>query len=318
MGVKKKKKQKRIRKVCTYITESPSLTLIPFGKISLTKRVFLSFLGNIEILSFLFHRQSFRGPVFATYTIHSSLLSTSSTYPSLFFTTVFPRYSLCFHGASSSVRQKKSSQSHLLSHAFHDLPNISRLFRPHQPYTHSCFFPGGNGQLPSQAFGRRLWAQGIINPTLWARIAFHPPSFFSWRRNFNLGIRHTRFPFIAFLSSPSFHHLLPKGDCHLTFSPFQRGASQPPSAFRLSVAFFFLQNKRSVPTFLQHYPRFCRRLHLENNRSLLTWETSTLFSILCSRSHQFERNVIHFPLRSSIASNLESCVVGIELGIILI
>lgn len=178
---KKKKKKKR------YLTESPSLILMPFGKISLTKRVFLSYVGNIEILSFLFHflcrilpsaahRQSFRGPARLS-DLHYALVPSVDFFyiPLPFFHHGFPliqclrghrRYSLCFHVGSSSVRQKKGSQSHLLSQAFQDLSNVSRLFRPHQPYTLSCFSPGGNGQLPSHALGRRRWAQGIFNPTL--------------------------------------------------------------------------------------------------------------------------------------------------------
>lgn len=119
-------------------TESPSLTLIPLAK-SRLRNVFLPFLGNIEILSFC--------------RLLLQLLP--------FIHHVFPlirrlqghwRYSFCFHGISSSVRPKK--KSHLLSHAFHDLSNVSRLFRPHQPYALSCFCPGGNGQLPSHALVR--------------------------------------------------------------------------------------------------------------------------------------------------------------------
>lgn len=254
---KKKKKKKR------YLTESPSLILMLFGKISLTKRVFLSYVGNIEILSFLFHflcrilpsaahRQSFRGPGRLS-DLHYALVPSVDFFyiPLPFFHHGFPliqclrghrRYSLCFHVGSSSVRQKKGSLSHL-SQAFQDLSNVSRLFRPYQPYTLSCFSPGGNGQLPSHALGRR-WAQGIFNPTLWAILAFHPPSFFPGGK-----ISTWVLAILAFLSSPSFHNLLPRRDCHFPFSPFQRGASQPPSAFLLPVAFFFLENKRSLPTF---------------------------------------------------------------------
>lgn len=311
---KKKKKKKR------YLTESPSLILMPFGKISLTKRVFLSYVGNIEILSFLFHflcrilpsaSLSEDPPVSATYTTHSSLLSTSSTYPSLFFTTVFPWYNVCevigdTRFASTSVplpSGKKKAASYTFCHKLFKTFQTYQDYSDHISHILSLAFLR---QLPSHALGRRRWAQGIFNPTLWAILAFHPPSFFPGGK-----ISTWVLAILAFLSSPSFHNLLPRRDCHFPFSPFQRGASQPPSAFLLPVAFFFLENKRSLPTFLKHYPRFCRR-------SLPTWETSILSSIPCSWSHQFERHVIHLPLRSSFASNLESCVAGIELAIIVI
>lgn len=112
------------------------------------------------------------------------------------------RYSLCFHGVSSSVRQFKSSQSNLLSHAFHDLSNVSRLFRPHHPYTLSLAFPRGNGQSFSR-FGTTL-GPGYNHSDRMSDTRFPSTVFFPWGENFNLGISHTSLSFHRLPSIISF------------------------------------------------------------------------------------------------------------------
>lgn len=308
----------------TSLNLSPShlISSINFGKIpnpqKLTNRVFLFFpryfLVDRVILSFLFNFLWGNPPLrlnlaslsrdHQLYSDYATLFPSADFFyiPSLSFTIFFPytyrlrghwRYSLCFHRLLFPGGQK-GSPVHLLFSRFSRLFQGINLFRPHRPYTRSCF-AWRKRPLTFSRFVTTLSQRYPLRPMGGTR--FHSTDFFPGGDSY-LGI-HTRFPSTVFFPggglplgyysySLSFRHVLSRGDCHFLFSLLQPGASQPPSALLLSPSPFKRTSVPFPPSFSS--TRFCRRLLLEKNRSLPTlFQRGSLppsFTITCFRGHQ--------------------------------